>query len=522
MIRTPVVRRDHLRGRRRRARLLAVVAGTAVVALLLAGCVSWFRPTAGSTSKPTGEKVAADLQSFYDQELSWKSCSNGFQCTTATAPMNWAKPAQASIKLALIRKQATGTKLGSLLVNPGGPGASGYDFIRDSVDYAVDATLQKSYDIVGFDPRGVGHSSAVNCGGSAVLDKFNYDIVPGVVGSDQWIADVESENAAFGAECLKHTGALLQYVDTNSAARDLDLLRAVLGDKKLNYLGYSYGTLLGATYAELYPTKTGRLVLDGALDPTTTDFEVSDIQAKGFESAFRAYLKKCIGTKECPFTGTVDQAVEETSDILNRLAASPLTNSDGRLLGSNTMFTAIILPLYNKDNWPYLNTLFSEVLRGQTKTAFLLADSYNDRAQDGTYSSNSTEAFISINCLDYKNESDVATMREQAAQLLKDAHVFGRLAYGGTTCAKWPFPATRERGPIAAAGSADILVVGTTNDPATPYVWAQALSKQLQNGHLITYHGEGHTAYNKSNSCVNNAVDDYFVKGTVPSKDPDC
>ncbi|MFC5503505.1 alpha/beta hydrolase [Lysinimonas soli] len=514
-----------IRSSRPTRRLIGAVATVAVVTLLLSGCVSWFRaPTAtSSTSTPTGEKVAADLQSFYSQVLTWKSCSGSFQCATVTAPMTWKTPGQASIKLALIRKQATGTKLGSLLVNPGGPGASGVDFVRDNLDYATDKTLQANYDIVGFDPRGVGRSSAVNCGGATVLDHYNYDIVPGQVGSDAWIANLEQENAAFGADCLKGTGALLQYVDTVSAARDLDLLRAVLGDTKLNYLGYSYGTFLGATYAELYPTKTGRLVLDGALDPATTDFEVTDVQAKGFESAFRAYLKNCIGQKDCPFHGTVDQAMTETGQILDQLEASPLRNSDGRLLGANTMFVAIILPLYSKDNWPYLNTLFSEVRKGVTTTAFALADSYNDRSQNGSYNSNSTEAFVSINCLDYASDSSIASMRTEAAQLAKDAPIFGpRMAYGGTSCAKWPFQSTRVRGPIEAKGSGDILVVGTTNDPATPYVWAKNLAGELDRGHLVTYHGEGHTAYNKSNSCVNNTVDDYFVKGTVPSKDPEC
>jgi pimeloyl-ACP methyl ester carboxylesterase len=509
----------------RRRRLFAALATVSVAALLLSGCTSWFRaPTpASSTSVPTGEKVAADLQPFYSQVLKWSACSKGFQCADVTAPMDWKDPSKASIKLALIRKPATGTRLGSLLVNPGGPGASGYDFIRDSLSFAVDKTLQANYDIVGFDPRGVGHSTAVDCGGAKVLDHFNYDIVPGTPGTDSWIADLEKENAAFGQDCLDNTGPLLQYVDTVSAARDLDLERAVLGDKKLNYLGYSYGTFLGATYADLYPTKTGRLVLDGALDPATTDFTVTDIQAKGFESAFRAYLKDCIGQADCPFKGTVDQAMTQTGQLLDQLQASPLTGSDGRQLGASTMFVAIILPLYNKDNWPYLNQLFTEVRKGKTDTAFLLADSYNDRNDDGTYASNSTEAFVSINCLDYVSDSSLDTMRTQAAQLTKDAPVFGpRMAWGGTSCAKWPFAATRVRGPIAASGSGDILVVGTTNDPATPYVWAQNLSKELEHGHLITYHGEGHTAYNKSNSCVNNAVDNYFVKGTVPSKDPEC
>ncbi len=510
---------------RRGRRLLALAASASVIALALSGCVSWFAPPApaATTSKPTGEKVAPELQRFYSQTLSWSSCDGGMQCATVTAPMNWMDPAQATIKLALVRHPATGKRLGSLLVNPGGPGASGVDFVTSSLSYAVDSSLQDSYDIVGFDPRGVGASSAVNCGGPSVLDRFLYDITPGTPGSDAWIAATEQSTAAFGQDCLKNTGPLLQYVDTVSAARDLDLLRAVLGDRKLNYLGYSYGTFLGVTYADLYPKNTGRLVLDGALDPATSDFDVTLTQAKGFESALRAYLKSCIGQKDCPFSGTVDQAMTAIGTIFAQLQASPIRGSDGRELGANTMFAAVILPLYNQDNWPYLNKLFSDVKKGGSSVAFSLADSYNERNSDGSYASNETEAFDAINCLDYKTDDSIDTMRAQAAQLAKAAPVFGPLmAWGGTTCAGWPFPATRTRGPISAAGSAPILVLGTTNDPATPYVWAQNMAKELDNGHLVTRHGEGHTAYNKGNSCVDRTVDDFFVSGTVPSKDPDC
>lgn len=506
-------------------RLIALAAATAAIALLLSGCVSWFQPPhpASTVSKPTGEKVAADLEPFYSQVLHWSSCDSGFQCATATAPMNWSDPGQASIKLALIRHVASGTSHGSLLVNPGGPGASGVDFIKQNLSYAVDSKLEQNYDIVGFDPRGVGASSAVDCGGATELDQFIYGIVPGTPGSDSWIAATEKENGQFGQSCLQHTGALLQYVDTVSAAHDLDLLRAVLGDTKLDYLGYSYGTFLGATYADLYPKKTGRLVLDGALDPATTDFDVTLTQAKGFESAFRAYLKNCIGQKGCPFTGSVDAAMTETHRILQQLQANPIPGDDGRELGANTMFTAIILPLYNRDNWSYLNKLFADVAKGGTSVAFALADSYNERSSSGTYDSNETEAFQAINCLDYKTDADPATMRQQAAELAKEAPVFGPvMSWGGTSCATWPFPGTRDRVAIHADGSAPILVVGTTNDPATPYVWAQNLAKELQNGHLITRKGEGHTGYNKGNSCVDSAVDDFFVSGTVPASDPKC
>jgi pimeloyl-ACP methyl ester carboxylesterase len=437
--------------------------------------------------------------------------------------MNWADPAQASIDLALIRHPASQKPLGSLLVNPGGPGASGVDFIKSSLTYAVDSTLEKNYDIVGFDPRGVGSSSAVDCGGPKVIDDFIYGIVPGTPGSPSWIAAAEQENGAFGQSCLEHTGPLLQYIDTNSAARDLDLLRAVLGDTKLNYLGYSYGTLLGATYAELYPKNTGRLVLDGALDPATSDFDVTLTQAKGFESAFRAYLKDCLSRKGCPFRGSVDQAMNQVHQLLEQLQQSPIRGDDGRELGANTMFSAIILPLYNRDNWSALDQLFADVRQGGTTVAFSLADQYNDRSSSGTYSSNETPAFTAINCLDYVSDDDVADMTKQAAELAQQAPVFGPvMSWGGTACATWPFPGTRDRVAIHADGSAPILVVGTTHDPATPYVWAQNLAKELQNGHLVTRKGEGHTGYNKGNSCVNSAVDDFFVGGKVPARDPMC
>ena len=507
-------------------RRLAVTSVALAAVLVLSGCVGSFLPsTPSSTSKSTSEKVAANLEPFYSQVLHWKSCESGnFQCATAKAPLDWSDPGKETIRLALIRKVATGTKLGSLLVNPGGPGASGFDFIKDSLSYAVDAKLRQNFDIVGFDPRGVNHSSAVKCyDNPANLDAFLFTITPGAIGSDQWLAASDASNAKFGQDCLKYTGNLLGYIDTNSAARDLDLLRATLGDKKLNYLGYSYGTLLGATYAELYPKKTGHLVLDGVVDPATTEYEVTETQAKGFESAMRAYLKDCLSGTKCPFKGTVNSSMLRVRAILDSLDASPIRNGDGRELGSATMFEAIILPLYSQSTWKYLDTLFTDVEHGSADVAFQLADSYVGRNADGTYRDNSFEALIAINCLDYKSTDTDANMRVEAAQLDKVAPTFGpEMSYGGTSCNNWPFKSTRERGPIAANGSAPIVVIGTTNDPATPYVWAQNLSKELQHGYLITHKGEGHTAYNKSNSCVNNAVDDFFVSNKVPLTDPHC
>jgi pimeloyl-ACP methyl ester carboxylesterase len=509
-----------MRSRRR----IAFVALALAVVLPLAGCTTSFLPPK-QTSKPTGESVAADLVPFYHQVLNWKSCGDGMQCTDAKAPLTWKSPSSGSIKLALIRQVATdGHPLGSLLVNPGGPGASGYDFVRDGIDSATDKKLQAKYDVVGFDPRGVNRSSAVKCyTNPKTLDNFIYSIPQGAPGSDQWIASQEQSSKNFGQDCLKYTGKLLGNVDTVSAARDLDLLRAALGDKKLNYLGYSYGTLLGQTYANLYPHKTGRLVFDGVVDPTITPYDLSVTQAKGFEKSLRKFLSQCPTIKGCPFGKDVDQSMKTVRALLDSLDASPLRNTDGRELGSLTMFNAIILPLYNVADWTYESTLFSTVMKGDASYAFQLADAYNDRDKNGTYTDNSTEAFTAINCLDYPSDPTVSTMRAEAIKLNAAAPVFGHLmAYGGTGCYDWPYKPTRTAGALEAKGSAPIIVVDTTGDPATPYVWGKHVAKLLQNGHLVTYNGFGHTAYNKSNSCVNDAVDNYFLHGTVPKSDPNC
>ena len=502
-------------------RTTALLGALVATLLVLSGCA----PTP-TESTPTGEEVAPELQRFYEQKLVWKKCgtSGKTQCADATAPLDWNSPTGETITLALSRRLATGTKQGSLLVNPGGPGASGYQFVLDSADFAVSAEARKHFDVVGFDPRGVNRSSAVSCADTPEeLTEALYDLAPYPTGSEEWIDAQEAASAEFGQACLTHTGPLLQFVDTVSAARDLDLLRAILGDTALNYLGYSYGTFLGATYADLYPEKTGRLVLDGALDPATTEFEVTSVQAQGFESALRAYLADCITGTECPFRGTVDDAMNDIGTLLSEVDRSPLRAKDGRQLGSGALLTAIILPLYSTSMWGYLGELFTSVTAGDPEIAFSLADSYYGRLPDGSFEDNSTEAFTAINCLDYSSTTTREQLHQEAAQLAEMAPTFGPwMSYGGTSCQQWPYPSTRERAPITASGSAPILVVGTTNDPATPYRWAENLAGQLENGHLVTYQGEGHTAYNKTNSCINKAVDTYLIHGTVPDADPKC
>jgi len=476
------------------------------------------RPPERLESTPTGEAVAAELQPYYSQVLQWRPCYGTFQCATATAPLDWSDPARDSIDLALVRHIAAHPK-GSLLINPGGPGASGVDMVRDSLSFAVGSKLVANFDIVGFDPRGVGASSAVRCAAdSAGLDQFlyQYEVAEFERGTDEWLDEGRAEWRELGQACLEYTGELLGYVDTTSAIRDMDLLRAVLGDEKLNFLGYSYGTLMGASYADLYPDKVGRLVLDGAIDPATTLDDVIEFQSVGVENALTAYLESCLGTRTCPFTGSVESATERVASLLATLDRSPLRALDGRLLGSGTMFTAIILPLYNSDTWGYLDDLFASVLAGDPSFAFVLADVYNDRDENGDYASNSSEAFWAINCLDYVNAQTNDELRASTERLTEVSPLFGPYMGYDVSCDGWPYPPTRERGPIHASGAAPIVVIGTTGDPATPYQWAVTVAEQLASGVLVTFEGEGHTAYNKSNSCIQDAVDEFFVNGTVP------
>jgi pimeloyl-ACP methyl ester carboxylesterase len=500
--------------------------------LALSGCATWFTgsytgsagvTSAPLTSTPTAEDVPAELQPFYGQVLDWESCGGPFLCAEATAPLDWANPGGDTVKLALIKKPTSGSnKLGTLFVNPGGPGGSAYDFVQQSADNAAHPSLQEGYDLIGYDPRGTGHSDAVHCLTDEERDAYLYDIIPGERGSEEWIANYTKAAKDFADKCAANTGPLLEFIDTDSTTRDLDMLRAVVGDPKLNYLGYSYGTFLGAEYAENFPDKVGRMVLDGAEDPASGGFDISISQAAGFENALKNYLESCVSGSDCWFDGTADQALTRVQQLLGQVEKSPIRSSDGRELGASNLLTAIFYPLYNEGNWPYLDDLFSSVEDGQADFAFQLADAYNSRNPDGTYADNLIESFNAISCADYPATTDPAVVAEQNKELIAASPTVGPYwTFGDISCSQWPYPSRRVPAPVTAAGSEPILVVGTTGDPATPYKWAEALADQLENGHLVTFQGEGHTAYNSS-SCVADVVDAYFLQGTVPSADPNC
>lgn len=500
-------------------RAAAVIASLVAATVVLSGCLYTMIPEQSSrvptTSAPDTEGIAENLLPFYSQELTWTECGYGFDCTDVTAPLDWENPGAGEITLAVVRHRAQGTPVGSLLTNPGGPGSSGVDFVLNSLDAAVGADLIENYDVIGFDPRGVGASTPVSCYDAPQMDDYLYGIPPAARGTAQWEAQVLDAHESFAEACDANSDGILPYITTINAARDLDLIRAVLGDEKLNYLGYSYGTFLGATYAKLYPEKAGRLVLDGAIDPAVPGLEVGAVQALGFESALRAYMKECLDSGSCPFNGTVDEAMADLGALLASVDRTPLVNGDGRLMGADALLTGIIAALYSQDSWEYLTQALDEALQGDPATAFLLADFYNGR-ENGIYTDNSSEAFRAYNCMDYPVEDDPAAEAAVEAKIAEGAPTIAPYWSGPDSCEVWPYPPTGTRDEIAAEGAGPILVIGTTNDPATPYEWSQSLADQLEDGILITRVGEGHTGYNKGNICVDDAVEAFLLDGVVP------
>ena len=489
---------------------------------------------------PTDESTLAlstpkDLAGFYAQKPLWNDCpgsNTNARCGFIQVPLDWNKPGAGAIKIAVaINPTANPENSPYLLMNPGGPGGSGRDWVLKYLNSLGTQKMRDSYNIVGFDPRGVGASTPVKCYTEARNTMFLYDSSPYELGSDQDINFSKKAIKDFGQACLKNTGAVLGHVDTQSAAKDMDIIRAVLGSKKLNYLGFSYGTLLGLTYAAYFPKNVGRFVLDGVVDPTVTPSEDSLNQLKGFQSAMRAYLADCIKyTAGCPFKGmTVDAAMDKIgTDFLGYLEKKTIvTTQKGRELSLNSGFTGMIAALYSKDNWTYLTQAFQEFFKPKKdgRIFLLLADmyfAYDDSTN--TFDGNENEAFRAINCLDSRESGKMSDMIAQNKKALQVSKVFGRYwQYGGLACYAWPFNLVPGPKDYSAKDAPSMLVVGTTNDPATPYSQAvNVANKVLANGRLLTYKGEGHTAYGSSNSCVDNTVDDFLIKGTLPTKNKTC
>lgn len=500
-----------------------LVAGILLVSVVSTGLSATFLINEASDAKPVSTKVS----DYLGQEVKWNSCGTDLYCGSVYVPMDWTNLKSEVISLSVVMHRASVAKpLGSIIFNPGGPGASGYDFVKDGITDLATEKLKKSYNIVGFDPRGVQNSSPIRCvSNPKELDDFVYGDTGEPLGSAKDIRLTKKLISAFAAKCAKLTGKLLGYVDTVNAAKDLDVLRAAVGDKKLNYLGYSYGTYLGNTYAALYPNKVGRMVLDGAIDPLVPQSVQNLNQLKGFDLSLQSYLKDCLANSGCPFTGNVASAQSKIKDFLKGLETRPIKTSDSNREVTVWMaLNGINMALYSNEYWQYLNTAFEQAFKGDGTTLQRLADFYNDRKDDGTYGSNQTEANHAINCLDARESSKWSDIVAQNKRVLKASYVFGRYwQFGGIACTGWKYPAVKPLKSYSAKGSPTIVVVGTTGDPATPYAQAVSLAhKVLANGYLVTYRGEGHTAYGRTSSCVNSAIDTFFLIGKLAAQEPIC
>ena len=529
----------------------AAVVILAVVAIILA-IVGYYGIQRFKTPAPTKTATASsapidvqggDIQAYYNQGITWGKCAQGtfdsyrgvnssdpneYQCAFLKAPLDWDNPDGDQITLALAIHRSGAKDAPALFINPGGPGGPVVSALPYYSAQGLGESVVKAYDIVALDPRGVGDSTPVFCMTDEEKDKYNAGSETEGTDADSpqsAIAEVQEDSREFAQGCRDHSGAIFEHIDTVSAARDFDMVRSILGQDKLNLLGYSYGTFLGATYAGLYPAQVGRFVLDGALDPSLSVDEVSSMQMRGLDASLQQWITDCATQASCPMGRTKDEGIANVRSFLESLEASPLpTNDPDRPLTEGLAVTAMIGAMYNTQWWPELTNAYSDATRRNDGTAMLeIADLMNSRNPDGTYADNSTDAINAINNLDYKPAGTDAEWIARADALKSELSILDRyVGYPSAGLSAWPTEHA-ERAPIHATGAAPILVIGTTHDPATPYPMAEALASQLDSGVLITVEGWNHTAYRRgANQCVVRAVEDYLVKDTVPTDGLTC
>jgi pimeloyl-ACP methyl ester carboxylesterase len=476
-------------------------------------------PTATAPSGTTDPATSPALARFYDQKVTWSSCGGGFQCAKITAPIDWSRPETGNFQLAVVRLPATGRRLGSLLINPGGPGVAGAGWVKKSAG-GFGSSLRSAYDLVGWDPRGTGDSAPVRCLTDQQLDTYySTDATPDDPSEVQALV---REQRDFADACKANTGAILDHLDTISTVHDMDLVRAVLGDKVLSYYGASYGTYLGAWYAQEFPWRVGRIVLDAAVDPSLTSAQYAAGQALGFSRAVRSYVQDCLSHDGCPLSGTVDDGIGQISDLLQQADTNPLPTANGRKLDQTLMATGLARGMYVQSSWPTVSRAITQAMRGDGSTLLALSDAYFERDKDGHYAQDMT-SYSPIYCLDHPEKRTVAQIGEQAASLQKQYPPLGAfIGWGQTSCQVWPLASITPTQRVVAQGASPILVVGTTDDPATPYEWAKSLASQLSSGRLLTREGQGHAAYRQGNGCIDGAIDKYLVQGMLPKEGTVC
>ena len=503
---------------------LAALAAVLLIAACGPSVPSTSPPSASPASGPTAtlesDASASPAAEPTVKPAPWADCGDGFACAEIRVPRDYAAPSEGYLNISIIRAAATkpARRIGSLLINPGGPGESGVEFVRDGLTL-FPKELRERFDLVGFDPRGVNSSTAIRC-----IDNLDgHDALdPSPDNAAELKTLVESAHA-YADACGQRNDVTLPYLSTDAVARDMDIIRAAVGDKKLSYLGFSYGTLIGAMYAERFPDRIRAMALDGAIDPSLDLETFRADQANAFEGALTSFLDDCAKDSTCAFYegGNSAKAFDALMASIDRNPIPALRLRDPRLVGPGLAWSAVLGSLYLKEAWPTLATALAQAKDGDGSIMLLISDPFRGRKANGSYS-NMQDAYTANTCLDYPAPTDVKVFTRWATQFVRTAPHFAQLvAYNDLTCAFWPVPAQGTPRAVSATGAPPIVVMGTTGDPATPYHWAQSLADQLESGVLVTRNGEGHTAYLES-ACVKKAVDTYLLALKAPKDGLTC
>ncbi|MDG4666401.1 alpha/beta hydrolase [Mycobacterium sp. 236(2023)] len=478
---------------------------------------------------PSASAAPVAIDEPYSAVPVWSSCSQFFpvgpvrvpsaQCGTVDVPVDYANPEGAQAHLAVIRVPATGRRIGVLIVNPGGPGASAVDTVAAMGAALAGSPIAEQFDLVGIDPRGVGHSTPqLRCRTDAEFDAYRAE--PLADYSPAGVAHIEDVMRGFATQCVDRMGAdFLASVGTATAARDMDVVRDALGEAQINYLGFSYGTQIGAVYAARYPDRVRAMVLDGAVDPSLDPVTESLNQMAGFQQAFDKYAADCAQSAGCPLGTDPAQFVARFQQLVDPLVARPAATADPRGLSYQDAITGTVSALYSPRFWPYLTSGLLGLQRGADPSdLLLLADDYQQRDRNGHYQSRQ-DAFTAIRCVDADFPTDPATWAEADRRAREVAPFVSYGTFTGyaprDTCAMWPVPPTSVVGVVASPGPGKVVVVSTTGDPATPYKAGVDLARQMDAG-LITFDGAQHTVVFNGDACVDSAIVRFLTDMTQP------